>query len=231
MSDLIERISVNAQSSVRIDCGNILRFDPFVLKDEPHDADVIFITHAHHDHFSALDLKKVSKPDTLYVAPSSMRADLDSAGFKNHILVEPGESGEALGFKFTAVPAYNIGRPFHTKESRWVGYVVEIGGEKVYVSGDTDGLEENSSLGVDIAIIPIGGKFTMDAAGAAEFINKLEPKIAIPTHFGGMLGNTSADREFIAKVKPTVRVVRKLILENKSGGIFAASCQNKAVFR
>lgn len=215
MTKLIDRITVNAQSSIRIDLGKILRFDPFLLKEEPHDADVIFITHSHPDHFSPEDIKKVLKPETLFVAPESMKADIEKAGIaaEKCLFVNPGESAEIAGVSFKALPAYNIGRPFHTPESRWVGYAVELEGELVYAAGDTDGLDEIAALPITIALMPVGGKFTTDAREAAEFINKMKPKIAVPIHFGGMPGTASADREFIAAVEPTVKVVRKLILE------------------
>lgn len=212
MTKLIDRITVNAQSSIRIDSGKVLRFDPFLLKAEPHDADIIFITHSHPDHFSPEDIKKVSKPETLFVAPASMKTDFEKAGIlpSKCLFVNPGESSEIAGISFKTLPAYNIGRPFHTPESRWVGYAVSLEDELVYVAGDTDGLEEIAALPVSIALIPVGGKFTMDAKEAAEFINKMKPKIAVPTHFGGMAGTEKADKVFKSGVGPDTEVVLKI---------------------
>ncbi len=212
MTKLIDRITVNAQSSIRIDSGKILRFDPFLLTEEPHDADVIFITHSHPDHFSPADIKKVSKPETLFVAPESMKSDIEKAGIdaEKCVFVNPGESSEIAGVSFKTLPAYNIGRPFHTPESRWVGYAVELEGELVYVAGDTDGLDEIAELPITIALMPVGGKFTTDAREAAEFINKMKPKIAVPIHFGGMPGTEGADRVFEQNVGKDTEVVLKI---------------------
>lgn len=212
MNSLLDRISVNAQSSIRIDCGKIIRFDPFILKDEPHDADVIFFTHGHHDHFSPEDIAKVTKPETLFVAPESMKEALGKAGIDaDHTLfVQVGKKYEISGIRFETVPAYNRLKLYHKKSDGWVGYVVDTDVGRVYIAGDTDGLAENTSLNVDVALIPVGGKFTMDAKEAAEFINKLRPGVAIPTHFGGMIGGDDDDKKFESLVDVGIEVVFKM---------------------
>ena len=210
--ELIERISVNAQSSIRIDAGKILRFDPLKIDGEPHDADVIFITHGHHDHFPVGDIGKVEKPETVFVAPKSLEEDLAKAGIPSQrtVFVRPDEKLAVSGFTVRALPAYNRHKPFHPRAAAWVGYLVEIEGKKVYVAGDTDGLDENVSIGADIAMIPIGGTFTMDSKAAAEFINKMKPEIAVPIHYGDMVGSSDDGKNFKAAVDGSIDVVFKL---------------------
>lgn len=208
---LIDRITVNAQASVRIDCGKVLRFDPLKINGEPHDADAVFITHEHFDHFSTEDIDKVRKAGTILIAPKTMEKQVrEYAPDAECVFVSPNEEFEVLGVKVTAVPSYNIGRPFHPQENEWVGYVVETDGEKVYVAGDTDGLDEIAAMDIDIALIPIGGKYTMDAPEAAEFINKMKPKTAVPIHFGNMFGGNGDDERFKAAVDGGIEVVFKI---------------------
>lgn len=210
--NITDKITVNTQSSIRIDCGSVIRFDPWKIEGEPRDAAAVFLTHEHHDHFSEEDLAKVSSPDTVVIAPASMRKVLANTGVpaEKCVFVNPGDKLTAAGIVVEAVPAYNRLKPFHPKTNGWVGYVVDIDGERVYVAGDTDGLDENASLDIDVAMIPIGGKFTMNAAEAAKFINKMRPKVAIPIHFGNMLGSADAGEKFKDAVDDGIEVVFKL---------------------
>lgn len=210
--NVTDKITVNTQSSIRIDSGSVIRFDPWKIDGEPHDAAIVFLTHEHHDHFSEEDLAKVSSSDTIVVAPESMKKVLADAGVpaEKCVFVNPGDKLTVAGLEAMAVPAYNRLKPFHPKHSAWVGYVVEIDGEKVYVAGDTDGLDENAALDIDVAMIPVGGKFTMDAAEAAEFINKMSPKVAVPIHFGNMPGSENAAEAFRNAVDEGIEVIFKL---------------------
>lgn len=205
--NIIDKISVNAQSSVRIDCGKIVRLDPFKIADEPHDSDLVFITHEHFDHYSKEDLQKVCRESTVIVCPKTMLKTLENEfSVLKVIPVSPGEEIEISGIKALAVPAYNLLKPFHQKSKKWVGYLLEIGGEKIYVAGDTDGLKENVNLGADIAMIPIGGHFTMDAKEAAKFINEMKPKIAVPLHYGGGAGSPGDGEVFKSLVSKDIGV-------------------------
>jgi L-ascorbate metabolism protein UlaG (beta-lactamase superfamily) len=160
--------------------------DPFDLKDEEK-ADLIFITHEHYDHCSLADIKKIAKDDTLVIITEDCIAKLRD--FKTFPVL-PGKSYEAKGIKFLTVPAYNLSKAFHTRASNWVGYVIEFEGIKIYHAGDTDFVPETKELkGIDIALMPVGGTYTMNAEEAAKAVNSFKPKIAVPMHFGKIVGS------------------------------------------
>lgn len=207
-----ERITVNAQSSIRIAAEKTLYFDPFRLENEPHDADVIFVTHAHFDHFSPEDVEKIAKTDTLYVFPASMKADAKKAGIppKSAIFLNPGDKTEVCGFPVEAVPSYNTDKPMHPKKNGWLGYVVTVDGERIYVSGDMDATPEAAALDCNTALIPIGGTYTMNPKEAAALINEMKPKTVIPTHYGSVVGSPKDGKTFAALVDPAVRVEFRL---------------------
>lgn len=204
-------IKVNAQSSIRIGGSKVVRFDPFKIEDELHDADIIFVTHEHFDHFSPEDIAKVAKKDTVLAAPVSMKKAVESAGLgiEKFVFVNTEESGNIGGVEYSCVRAYNVGKPFHTKESGWVGYIAVIDGVKYFVTGDTDANEDNIKVKCDVLFVPCGGKYTFDAVEAAEFAAKIAPKKAIPTHYGNVVGSADDGKIFakkLAALKPETEV-------------------------
>lgn len=205
-----DRITVNTQSSIRIEAEKIIYFDPFKITSAANDADVIFITHDHHDHFSPEDIQRVQKPNTVFVAPKSMENALKKAGYSDLTLLSPGEKTTVQDIPVEAIPAYNIVKPFHTKKSGWLGYIVTVEGQRVYVAGDTDATPEAKAVSCDIAVIPIGGTFTMNHRKAAEYINELRPKTVIPTHYGSIVGSADSGEAFRKLVQPDIEVVIKL---------------------
>lgn len=126
-----------------------------------------------------------------------------------HTIV-PGASYEIEGLKIETVPAYNQLKPFHPKSAGWVGYILEIDGRRIYIAGDTDATKEAQSVKCDIALVPIGGKFTMNVKKAAELINKIRPEYAIPTHYGGIVGKKEDADVFAANVKAPTHVEIKM---------------------
>ena len=93
-----------------------------------------------------------------------------------------------------AVPAYNVNKKFHPKDEGWNGYVLEISGKKVYHAGDTDLIPEMQSLGdIDIALLPVGGTYTMTAEEAVDAVRFIKPKLAVPMHFGSDVVGTEED--------------------------------------
>lgn len=172
--------------------------DPFDLKNEEK-ADLIFVTHEHYDHCSTEDIKKIAKDDTVVVATEDCIAKLRN--FKL-LPVLPGRSYEAKGIKFQTVPAYNLAKAFHTRASNWVGYVIEVEGIRIYHAGDSDFVPEMKELKeIDIALVPIGGTYTMNAEEAAKAINSFKPKIAIPIHYGKIVGSERDAEKFKELVK------------------------------
>lgn len=200
-------IFVNTRSSIKLTGTKTIYFDPLEIAGAPHDADMVFVTHEHYDHFSPEDIRKVIKADTLLIVPQVM---LDMV-MENQFPVAavhgllPTQAQDFDGVRCQAVPAYNIGKAFHPKDNCWIGYLVELDGKTYYAMGDTDATAEAASVDADVVFIPIGGKYTMDAAEAAEFINKNQPGLVVPIHYGAptvcesfcqMLGNGQRVQRF-----------------------------------
>ena len=167
-------------------------------------ADVLFITHAHYDHFSQDDIEKVRKQGTRIFAPADVARELSG----NVTPVKPGDSIDAGGVKAQAVPAYNIAEErleAHPKKNNWVGYILTLGANTYYHAGDTDHAPELSKVRADVAFLPIGGTYTMDAPEAAEMAKALGPKLAVPMHFGFVVG-TPTDAERFAKEADPIKV-------------------------
>ena len=200
---LLDSITVNEQSSIRIGREKVIYFDPFRLPEAPHDADVIFITHAHYDHFSPEDIDRIRKSDTVFLIPASMKSDLSKLGANGSRVVAlvPGESKEVCGIPVETVPAYNRTKPFHPKKNGWLGYIITVGGVRIYVAGDTDATEETQGVKCGVALLPIGGTYTMNAKEARELALKLAPSAVIPTHYGTVVGSFS-DYDSFAKGLP-----------------------------
>ncbi len=186
---MLDNIEVLIHSSIKFSKDIIIYFDPYKINKEYHDADIIFITHSHYDHYSPLDIKKVIKDNTIIACPEDVKEELLKLDIKNIIEVVPNKDYEVLNIKFKTIPAYNINKNFHPKENNWVGYLINYNNVKYYIAGDTDITEENKNIICDVAFVPIGGTFTMDYKEAANLINEIQPKIAVPTHYGLIVGN------------------------------------------
>ena len=207
---MLDNITINAHSSIRIAGDKIMYFDPFLVTDEPHDADIIFFTHSHYDHFSPKDFVKLANDGTLYVAPASMKDELKKAGITNAVLMTPGEEREIEGVPVKSPAAYNIAKQFHKKECGWLGYVVTVNGQRVYVCGDTDDNPDVRGTQCDVIMLPVGGTYTMTAKEAARLVNDMRPKFAIPTHYGSAVGKKDDGEKFAALVDDGITVVFKL---------------------
>ena len=196
---MLKNIEVLYHSSIRIEEGNVIYIDPFKIESSYSDADIIFITHDHYDHFSEDDIDVIRKNSTVIIVPQGMKDKALRSGFKEDyiIAVEPGKSYNIGDIMFETVPAYNINKVFHPKENGWVGYVLEIKGVRYYIAGDTDKGEENSKVECDVAFVPVGGTYTMDAKEAAELVNEIKPKIAVPIHYGSIVGTKKDAIDFV----------------------------------
>jgi L-ascorbate metabolism protein UlaG (beta-lactamase superfamily) len=170
---------------------SIVYIDPWKLKDSPHDATLVLVSHSHYDHYSPEDIAKVSGPDTKLIASADVVAK-ERAGEA----AIAGLTIEFGGVRVTGVPAYNPDKQFHPKANNWIGFVIEAGSTRIYYAGDTDLTEEMKSLkNIDIALLPVGGTYTLDAKEAAEATRQIRPKHAIPYHWGDIVGGRNdADR-------------------------------------
>ena len=205
----MEKIKINCHSSIKIQDGVIIYIDPFKIKEIPHDADYIFITHSHYDHFSTEDIIKVAKIDTHFIAVSETKSSLDLMGVPQGqvTLVEPNKEYRLKEINFKTVPAYNINKKFHPKENKWVGYIIELNNTKYYIAGDTDNTEEAQNVKSDIAFLPIGGTYTMNAQEAADLANRINAKTVIPIHYGEIVGTKQDLEEFLKLTKKGTKVL------------------------
>lgn len=196
---MLENVEVLYHSSIKIKGNKMIYIDPFKINKNSNDADLIFITHDHYDHYSEEDIDKIKNKDTIIVAPKDLLKKLLKKGIdqNNIMLVEPEQAYETKGIKFKTVSAYNIGKLFHPKGNNWVGYVIEIDGITYYIAGDTDLTEESKKVSCDVAFVPVGGTYTMNYSEAAELINHIRPKIAVPIHYGSIVGTKKDAENFI----------------------------------
>lgn len=186
---MLENIEVLCHSSIKLNKEKVIYFDPFEIENEYNDADIIFITHSHYDHYSEKDIKKIKKEDTIIVVPEDLKTTVNDFEEKNIITVKPNQKYSIEDIEFETIPAYNTNKKFHPKENGWVGYILNIQNTRYYIAGDTDITEENQKVKCDIAFVPIGGTYTMDYKEAAELTNKIKPQIVIPTHYGKIVGS------------------------------------------
>jgi len=184
--------------------GKTIYFDPFVLPPSPEKADLILITHDHYDHCDSSKVNMIKKPDTVIITTQNASRKLSG----NVRTVKAGDTLTEKGISIQAVPAYNSSKPFHPKGSG-VGFVIDINGTKVYHAGDTDFIPEMSGIKTDIALLPIGGTYTMDEEDAVKAVLSIKPKIVIPMHYGyieGTNADTDSFREKIRLENPNIEV-------------------------
>jgi L-ascorbate metabolism protein UlaG (beta-lactamase superfamily) len=195
---MIENIHWLGHDTFRIENDKTIYTDPYELKGELPKADLILITHDHFDHLSPKDVAKVAKEDTVIVtiaaAAQKLKGDVR--------VVKPGESLVVQGIPIETVPAYNVnkfrspGVPFHPKEAGHVGFIVTVAGRRIYHAGDTDVIPEMDDIQADVALLPVGGTYTMTADEAAQAANTIQPKLAIPMHHSAIVGSVKDAQRF-----------------------------------
>lgn len=215
MEEILDKITINTQSSIRIEGSSTIYVDPFKRADAPHDADMILITHAHYDHFDPPSLKNVANNNTLIICPGSMENDVAKLGIGSGITALDAVQdlkldSEPEAVKVEAVPAYNLNKNFHPKANGWVGYIITMDGVTYYAAGDTDALPELEDVRCDVAFVPVGGTYTMTAPEAAGLINKISPKAAVPVHYGTIVGRAQDAVTFRDAVNKDIDVVTKV---------------------
>lgn len=204
---MLEDIEVLYHSCIRMNKEKMIYIDPYHIEKNYNDADMIFITHDHYDHYSEEDIDKVRKNNTIFIVPENLLNKLIKKGIndENIITLDPGDAENIDGIKVEAIHSYNIDKPFHPKENNWLGYVIEIDGVRYYIAGDTDITEENKNIKCDVAFVPVGGKYTMNFSEAAQLINIIKPKIAVPIHYGSVVGTKQDATDFIKLLYPTTK--------------------------
>lgn len=197
-----KKITWLGHDGFRIDAGKTIYFDPYQIKKGP-EADLIFISHEHFDHCSPEDVAKIQGKETVIVTEKNSAKKLSG----DIRVMKPGESLTVDDVKIRAVPSYNTNKDFHPKGNSWLGFVVEIDGVRVYHAGDADFIPEMKDLEVDVALIPVSGTYVMTSAEAVQAAQAINPKLAIPMHYGAIVGDEKDALNFKKALEGKIKVV------------------------
>lgn len=207
------KIEVFTQSAIKFSGNKNIYFDPFKIDKKLNDADYIFITHNHYDHYDENSINNIIANKTAIIVPKVLESKVKILT-SNYLVVEPNRTYKINNLEFTTVRAYNVNKKFHPKEANYVGYILNINNATYYVMGDTDALDENKNINVDVCFIPIGGYFTMDYREAANYINEISPKKVIPIHYGSIVGDINLGEKFKSLINHNIEVEIYLKEEN-----------------
>jgi len=211
---LLDALEWLGHASFRVTVGRAhVYIDPYRVPEGAPAADLILITHGHYDHFSPQDVERLTKRETWLVGPAAVAERVSGQVHR----IGPGETLEdelVRGIHVSAVAAYNTskrnpdGEPFHPRDAGWVGYEINVRGERLYHSGDTDVIPEMDSVtGVDVALLPVSGVYVMTAQEAAEAARRIQPRVAVPMHWGSHIGTEHDARTFADKAPVEVRIM------------------------
>ena len=189
--------------------SRVIYIDPYNIKEENEKADLILLTHSHYDHCSIRDIKKIVKEGTRIILPADCQSKITRFDVPIKIeIIEPEQEIDLGNVKILAFPAYNIDKHFHPKEESWIGYLIKMDDVVIYHAGDTDVIPEMQNLtGYDkkekkfVALLPVGGRFTMNSEEAAESAKLIKPFLAIPMHYGSVVGTEEDAAEFVQLCK------------------------------
>jgi L-ascorbate metabolism protein UlaG (beta-lactamase superfamily) len=213
---LLDAVEWLGHSGFRVRVGRaVVYIDPYRVPEGSPPADLILITHGHYDHFSPQDIERLSTERTWLVGPAAVAERVSGQVHS----IGPGELLEdelVRGLHVAAVAAYNTskrdaeGRVFHPREAGWVGFELNVRGERLYHSGDTDVIPEMDGVtGVDVALLPVSGVYVMTPGEAAEAARRIQPRVAVPMHWGENIGSEQDARDFAAKAPVEVRILDK----------------------
>ncbi len=192
---VLERIRWLGHASFLIEADPAIYIDPWETPPGLPPADLILVTHPHYDHLSAADIERLAKDTTTVAGPPEVIRQLRHHRLKL-LEIKAGEEKTVGGLRIRAVPAYNLTKPFHPKASGWVGFVVYLPDGSVYHAGDTDHIPEMRGLRPTVALLPVGGTYTMDAREAARAATEIGPDVAVPMHYGKIVGSDADARRF-----------------------------------
>ena len=182
-------------ATIKFTGNKIIYFDPYKIEDELHDADYIFITHDHYDHYDLDSINNIRKATTKIIVPKCLENE------DNYLVVEPNKEYKVDDLYFKTISSYNTNKSFHPKEKEYVGYNILLDDKYYYIMGDTDRTQEAENVKADVCFIPIGGVYTMDVYEAIDYINDTKPTKAIPIHYGLIVGDKSLSNTFKENIK------------------------------
>jgi L-ascorbate metabolism protein UlaG (beta-lactamase superfamily) len=199
---MLDKISWLGHSSIKIKMAKVIYIDPWKIRDEEK-ADLVLISHSHGDHLSLPDVRKIQKNDTVIITTGDCASQLSG----DIRVAKPGDMITVHGVTVETVPSYNLSKAFHPKASSWIGFVITVEGKRIYYAGDTDFVPEMRDIKADIMIMPVGGTYTMTAEEAAQAVNFVKPKVAIPIHWGDIVGSAADAAKFkkLCQVPVTIK--------------------------
>lgn len=206
IASLAAGITWFGHAAIMIEDQIVIYIDPFQLPEGAPKADLILVTHDHYDHFSEADISKITKPETKVVSIEKVTNSLKQK-IKNLVTVKPGDTLSVGNIRIEAVAAYNIDKQYHPREKGYVGFVIRTKTRSLYHAGDTDLIPEMKNIKTDVAFLPVGGKYTMNAIQAANAAKQIYPKLAIPIHYGSIVGSNSDAESFEAILRADRKVI------------------------
>jgi len=200
---------VNLKKGVPFFEGKTIYIDPYNIKEDSEKADIILLTHSHYDHCSIADIEKIIQEGTQIISPADCQSKINRFDIPIEMeVVEVGSEVNLGNIKISVLPAYNTDKHFHPKDEGWVGYLIKMNGIIVYHAGDTDVIPEMQKLtgyhqpGKEfVALLPVGGRFTMSAEEAVEAAKIIKPTLAIPMHYASIIGTEEDAKEFVELCK------------------------------
>jgi L-ascorbate metabolism protein UlaG (beta-lactamase superfamily) len=190
---MLERLRWLGHSSFRLDGSPTIYFDPWQLSPNSPPADLILVTHEHHDHCSPDDVAAIHSENTIVVANPTAAKKLGG----DVIVLRPGENTQVGPVEIKAAPAYNVNKRFHPRNAEHIGFIVNVEGVRIYHAGDTDHIPEMAEITCDVALLPVSGTYVMTADEAIAAARDIQPQVVVPMHWGaGVVGTESDARKF-----------------------------------
>jgi len=201
VASFADKIKWMGHDGFRIEAGKTIYFDPYQIEGGPA-ADVILVSHEHFDHCSPEDIAKIQGPETVIVTEKDSANKLSG----DVRVVKPGDVLELEDVKIEAFPSYNTDKDFHPRKNGWLGFIVEMEGVRVYHAGDADFIPEMKDMEVDIALLPVSGTYVMTVDQAVKAALAISPRLAIPMHYGAIVGDEQDAFAFKKALEGTVDV-------------------------